>query len=324
MTEGLVALERASHGREQPGHRRWGTVPRDFTWVAPGWFVLSWSSECVRSRWITSDLTVEASGRIESRWIMKPDPTVEAQLRMEMVTGNPNGGSGYGGQGSYGGGNNYGTGDIYESNSDQRILFEALQSEAGKKLLRRSGRAPDDIFSVVLVEKDRSYIKSEAVLKIIEYLELPFPRLAFFMQFIPLLVRDFMYDNIANNRSLWITGCAKMEEILSEGRLGDVADVLGIPYPTPFLNLQTLGLRELPELKSIYWDALPFLCLKRIEIRYCPKLKKLPLNSDSAKGNHITIRGFQDWWEQVEWENEATRNAFMPSFQEPFDGRNQL
>ncbi|XP_039060923.1 DCC family protein At1g52590, chloroplastic-like [Hibiscus syriacus] len=133
-------------------------------------------------------------------------------------------GSGYGGQGSYGGGNNYGTGDIYESNSDQseqilifhlfdvnrRILFEALQSEAGKKLLRRSGRAPDDIFSVVLVEKDRSYIKSEAVLKIIEYLELPFPRLAFFMQFIPLLVRDFMYDNIANNRYAifgYLTSC---------------------------------------------------------------------------------------------------------------------
>ncbi|KAE8723622.1 DCC family protein [Hibiscus syriacus] len=91
-----------------------------------------------------------------------------------------------------------------------RILFEALQSEAGKKLLRRSGRAPDDIFSVVLVEKDRSYIKSEAVLKIMEYLELPFPRLAFFMQFIPLLVRDFMYDNIANNRYAifgYLTSC---------------------------------------------------------------------------------------------------------------------
>lgn len=37
----------------------------------------------------------------------------------------------------------------------RRIRFEALQSEAGKKLLRRSGRAPDDISSVVLVEKER-------------------------------------------------------------------------------------------------------------------------------------------------------------------------
>ncbi|KAE8721189.1 DCC family protein [Hibiscus syriacus] len=113
---------------------------------------------------------------------------------------------------------------------DRKFRFEALQSEAGKKLLR-SGRVPDDISSVVLVEKDStisvypfyrplnlevygqperiiaayghvdiSYIKSEAVLKIMEYLELPFPQLAFFMQFIPLFVRDFMYDNVANNR----------------------------------------------------------------------------------------------------------------------------
>ncbi|XP_039060924.1 probable disease resistance protein At1g12290 [Hibiscus syriacus] len=118
-----------------------------------------------------------------------------------------------------------------------------------------------------------------------------------------------------NLRSLSIAGCAKMEEILSEGRLGEVADVVGIPFTTPFLNLQTLSLCALPGLKSIYWDALPFPCLKRIEIVVCPKLKKLPLNSDSAKGNHITIRGYPYWWEQLEWENEATRNAFMPSFQ---------
>ncbi|GAY63098.1 hypothetical protein CUMW_222930 [Citrus unshiu] len=83
---------------------------------------------------------------------------------------------------------------------DLRIRYEALQSESGKKLLRRSGRAPDDISSVVLVEKDRSYIKSDAVLKIMEYIDLPFPQLAFFLQFVPQFVRDFAYDNIANNR----------------------------------------------------------------------------------------------------------------------------
>jgi len=49
-----------------------------------------------------------------------------------------------------------------------------LQSESGRKLLQRSGRSPDDISSVVLVE-ERSYIKSEAVLRIMEYLNLPFP-----------------------------------------------------------------------------------------------------------------------------------------------------
>ncbi|XP_040378038.1 DCC family protein At1g52590, chloroplastic isoform X2 [Oryza brachyantha] len=75
-----------------------------------------------------------------------------------------------------------------------------LQSESGRKLLQRSGRAPDDISSVVLVEKDRSYIKSEAVLRIMEYLNLPFPQLATFLKVVPLFLRDFAYDNVADNR----------------------------------------------------------------------------------------------------------------------------
>ncbi|GAB2302345.1 hypothetical protein Dimus_036359 [Dionaea muscipula] len=89
---------------------------------------------------------------------------------------------------------------VRDNDRERRIRFEALQSDAGKKLLRRSGRAPDDISSVVLVEKDRAYIKSEAVLKIMEYINLPFPQLAFFLWFIPLFIRDYVYDNVANNR----------------------------------------------------------------------------------------------------------------------------
>ncbi|XP_010250093.1 PREDICTED: DCC family protein At1g52590, chloroplastic [Nelumbo nucifera] len=89
---------------------------------------------------------------------------------------------------------------VRNNDRNRRIRFEALQSESGRKLLRRSGRSRDDISSVVLVEKDRSYIKSEAVLKIMEYIDLPFPQLAFFLQFVPLFLRDIAYDNVANNR----------------------------------------------------------------------------------------------------------------------------
>ncbi|KAI4329325.1 hypothetical protein L6164_021603 [Bauhinia variegata] len=89
---------------------------------------------------------------------------------------------------------------VRDNDRNRRIRYEALQSEAGKMLLQRSGRAPDDISSVVLVEKERSYIKSEAVLKIMEHIDLPFPQLAFFLHFVPLFVRDFFYDNVANNR----------------------------------------------------------------------------------------------------------------------------
>ncbi|XP_047329814.1 DCC family protein At1g52590, chloroplastic isoform X2 [Impatiens glandulifera] len=89
---------------------------------------------------------------------------------------------------------------VRDHDRNRIIRFEALQSDAGKKLLRRSGRASDDISSVVLVEKERSYIKSEAVLKIMEYINIPFPQLAFFLQFVPIFLRDFVYDNVANNR----------------------------------------------------------------------------------------------------------------------------
>ncbi|MBA0839871.1 hypothetical protein Goarm_005563, partial [Gossypium armourianum] len=99
-----------------------------------------------------------------------------------------------------------------------------------------------------------------------------------------------------------------MEEILSEGKLGEVAGVIGISYPKPFLKLETLSLQLLLKLKSIEWDALPFPCFKLIHILKCQELKKLPLNSNSAKGNQLSIEGSKDWWATVEWENKATRD----------------
>ncbi|GMJ14247.1 RESISTANT TO P. SYRINGAE 5 [Hibiscus trionum] len=119
-----------------------------------------------------------------------------------------------------------------------------------------------------------------------------------------------------NLRSLSINHCMKMVEILSKGKLGEVADVVGIPYPTPFLKLEELSLFALKELRSICWDALPFPCLKRIIVSKCKELKKLPLNSDSAKGNHITIIGRQDWCAKLEWENGILPSSVNVMFTE--------
>ncbi|MBA0748390.1 hypothetical protein Gogos_005222, partial [Gossypium gossypioides] len=128
-------------------------------------------------------------------------------------------------------------------------------------------------------------------------------------------LRDMTWLILAPNlRNLDIKGCYEMEAILSEEKLGEIAGVIGISYPKPFLKLETLDLRHLPKLKSIHRDALPFPCLKHILIKYCEELKKLPLNSDSAKGNLLSIKGSKDWWARVEWENEVTRDAFLPSF----------
>ncbi|KAL1096513.1 hypothetical protein V6Z11_D06G227900 [Gossypium hirsutum] len=128
-------------------------------------------------------------------------------------------------------------------------------------------------------------------------------------------LKDMSWLILAPNlRNLKIYLCDKMEEILNEGKLGEVAGVIGIPYAKSFFKLETLCLFWPPKLKSIYWDVLLFPCLKLIRINACRELKKLPLHSDSAKGNQLSIEGSKDWWATVEWENEATRDAFLPSF----------
>jgi predicted DCC family thiol-disulfide oxidoreductase YuxK len=80
------------------------------------------------------------------------------------------------------------------------LRFAALQSTAGKSLLRHSGRDPDDISSIVLVTQQQSYIKSEAVLKIAAELPQPIPLVASIASIFPLEFKDFVYDLIANNR----------------------------------------------------------------------------------------------------------------------------
>ncbi|KAK9281779.1 hypothetical protein L1049_004685 [Liquidambar formosana] len=112
-----------------------------------------------------------------------------------------------------------------------------------------------------------------------------------------------------NLEVLHIISCGGMEEVISCGKWGGAAEEGG--NLNPFAKLTTLKLFDLSNLKSICPNALPFPCLKSIEVFGCRNLKKLPLNSDSAKGCGAVIYGDENWWNGLEWENEATRNAFL-------------
>eukprot|EP01023_Acetabularia_acetabulum_P034387 TRINITY_DN322_c0_g1_i1.p3 TRINITY_DN322_c0_g1~~TRINITY_DN322_c0_g1_i1.p3 ORF type:complete len:209 (+),score=23.03 TRINITY_DN322_c0_g1_i1:3-629(+) len=76
----------------------------------------------------------------------------------------------------------------------------ALQSDAGRALLQRCGRSPEDISSMVLVEKDKCHIRSEAVLRIAEKLNIPFPIFSTFLLPLPRSIRDSAYDQFAKYR----------------------------------------------------------------------------------------------------------------------------
>ncbi|EIE19405.1 DUF393-domain-containing protein [Coccomyxa subellipsoidea C-169] len=87
-----------------------------------------------------------------------------------------------------------------KNDSKANLRFAALQSDTGKRLLQRCGRRPDDISSIVLVEQNACYIKSEAILRIAKRLSAPYPALAQVLFPLPGFFRDLVYDRIADSR----------------------------------------------------------------------------------------------------------------------------
>ncbi|GAY66651.1 hypothetical protein CUMW_250480 [Citrus unshiu] len=126
-----------------------------------------------------------------------------------------------------------------------------------------------------------------------------------------LKLKDLTFLVFAPNvKSLQLLNCRAMEEIISVGKFAEVPEVMG--HISPFENLQRLHLFDLPRLKSIYWKPLPFTHLKEMRVHGCNQLKKLPLDSNSAK---FVIRGEADWWNRLQWEDDATQIAFRSCFQ---------
>ncbi|KAH0942948.1 hypothetical protein HID58_002585, partial [Brassica napus] len=115
-----------------------------------------------------------------------------------------------------------------------------------------------------------------------------------------------------NLRDLSVKSAKKLEDVINKekSRHGEKSGIV------PFRRLEFLLLGDLPELKNIYWNSLPFPCLKRMDIIRCPNLKKLPLDSQSGKhgGNGVIIRyTVKEWIETVEWIDEATKTRFLRS-----------
>ena len=80
----------------------------------------------------------------------------------------------------------------------------------------------------------------------------------------------------------------------------------------PLTKLQVLYWKKLPNSNSIYWKALPFPDVCRIFVFKCPELKKLPLDLERAGQGKILIKGKEDWWKQLQSEDQVTQNALLP------------
>ena len=83
-----------------------------------------------------------------------------------------------------------------------RVRFAALQGETGQRLLSRFGLPLGDFDSMVLVEGERCWKGSTAVLRITACLGWPW-RLASAFLLMPPFIRDPLYRMFAANRYRW-------------------------------------------------------------------------------------------------------------------------
>jgi predicted DCC family thiol-disulfide oxidoreductase YuxK len=96
---------------------------------------------------------------------------------------------------------------IIKSDPEMLFRFASLQSAVGQQVVHDFKQELLDIDSIVLVHQDRLFLKSEAVLEIFHLLG-GFYRLLSIFKFLPLSIRNWIYDWIAGNRYAWF---GKME-----------------------------------------------------------------------------------------------------------------
>lgn len=87
---------------------------------------------------------------------------------------------------------------------DRRGIFRfaALQSETGQVMLQRLGFSAEAFNTVVLVDGDRVYTRSDAALEVVRRVGGLWPVLYVF-KIVPRPIRDAVYNWVASNRYRW-------------------------------------------------------------------------------------------------------------------------
>ena len=141
-----------------------------------------------------------------------------------------------------------------------------------------------------------------------------------------LFTHELVNHHLQNLQTIYVGKCKQMEDIIAatedeeEGEEIDEMNNLLLYFP----NLQSLELRNLPELKSIWKGIMTRDSLQELKVWKCPKLRRLPLSV------HITdvdgerrasasplkrIRGEKGWWERLEWDTHPhAKSVFQPLF----------
>ena len=91
---------------------------------------------------------------------------------------------------------------VIKNDKNKRFRFAALQSEAGIELSKKYNLPTDRMDTFVVIKKNKSYTRSSAALEVAKVLG-GFWSLAYVFVVIPPVIRDAIYNWIANNRYRW-------------------------------------------------------------------------------------------------------------------------
>jgi predicted DCC family thiol-disulfide oxidoreductase YuxK len=92
---------------------------------------------------------------------------------------------------------------IIERDPEGKIKFASLQSGVGRTLLQQHGLPVDQLNSVVLIDKGKVYLRSDATLQLLYLLGGWWAVLSLKLWVVPRFVLNAVYDYIARNRYRW-------------------------------------------------------------------------------------------------------------------------
>jgi predicted DCC family thiol-disulfide oxidoreductase YuxK len=91
---------------------------------------------------------------------------------------------------------------VLTHNKKENVKFASLQSDFASDALRNSDLPTNYLNSLVLLENGKTYVKSDAALRLAKHLN-GFWKLGGVFLIVPKFIRNLVYDWIANNRYRW-------------------------------------------------------------------------------------------------------------------------
>ncbi|RPI70964.1 MAG: thiol-disulfide oxidoreductase DCC family protein [Ignavibacteriales bacterium] len=88
---------------------------------------------------------------------------------------------------------------LIDRDKKDKFRFTALQSEKGEALLKKFNLSTEDFDTFVLIDREKHFIKSTAVLIVAKNLP-GFWKVLYLFMVIPKQIRDFLYGLISKNR----------------------------------------------------------------------------------------------------------------------------